>query len=112
MTTERPTCHPLELVDGIGRVGGTELRLERHVLDGPGTVTRHHGLHEQLVVVLRGSGRLCHDLDEVPVGPGDVVTVPAHTVAELRLDGPAELLVVRRAGDEHPIGHEPSHWFG
>jgi quercetin dioxygenase-like cupin family protein len=78
-------------------------------------VTRSTAEHEQLVVVQRGTG-VVHNGHGEPfaVRAGDVVVVPPHTTLTVELDGPAELLVARRAGDDGATAGDdgPSDWFG
>jgi mannose-6-phosphate isomerase-like protein (cupin superfamily) len=100
------------MVDGVAHAAASELHVERHRVERGVRIVRGATRHEQVLVLLDGRATVRDDAQHVAIGPGDGVVVPAHTAVVVEFDGPAELLVVRRAGDEPVAGHEPSHWFG
>jgi len=108
-----PLCRvEFAMVDGVAHAAASELHVERHRIDGGVRLARGATCHEQVLVLLDGRATVRGDTHEVAIGAGEGVVIAAHTPVVVELDGPAELLVVRRAGDEPVPGHEPSHWFG
>lgn len=68
--------------------GAAEVAVWRGVTEAGATTPPHTHDHEEVVVVLAGSGSASMGGEHVELSPGDVVIVPANTLHQL--DGPAD----------------------
>jgi mannose-6-phosphate isomerase-like protein (cupin superfamily) len=63
--------------------GAAEVAVWRGVTEAGASTPPHTHDHEEVIVVLAGSGSASMDGDQVDISPGDVVIVPARTLHQL-----------------------------
>jgi mannose-6-phosphate isomerase-like protein (cupin superfamily) len=74
---------------------------------GKQTSAHHHQHIEEVYCILEGTGVMCMEGHERPVGPGDTVIIPPGTTHELRNTGAQDLLLVVVCSP--PFSVEDSH---
>lgn len=73
--------------------GGSERHSLAHITLPPGTASlKHfHPFVEESYAILTGQGQVLIGEQEYPVHPGDVISIPVHTVHQIRNTGTSDL---------------------